>query len=641
MLRLFSPKPNDRARHSLKVSWLGGIVRFLFLLVSLFVLVLAASAQDADPGLQVQPHLLQPGEHGIGQTVPDVTVKDLAGHELALSRLQGGKPLVILMFSAFCPVSDKYGPELARLETDYTNRGVAFLFVDSISSETITDLLGYVSNYHLHSPVVPDPRGALAQVLEATTTTEAFVLDPARTLVYRGAINDQYGLGYTKGAPLRTYLRDALDAVLQGRHPAIAATTAPGCNLDLPAVPVTTQTDLTYYREISRIFQANCVDCHHVGGNAPFSLETLSDVVGNAGRIRQAVVRGAMPPWFAAKLPGQTESPWANDRSLSDRDKTDLLAWLNSDCPAGDPADAPITRVYSTRWKIGEPDVVLQLPQPIPVKAEGFMPYQYRTIQTSFPEDRWVQAYQIMPTARAVVHHVIVSLDTNNDDSMDSLLESGATGFWAVYVPGFDCREYPPGFARKLPAGAKLKFQIHYTPNGRATDEQLRIGLVFAKEPPQYEIHTLGIPQLKLDIPPGVHRHVETAEYHVTRDMEITGYQAHTHLRGVAFRYDLLKTNGASEVLLDLPRYDFNWQLQYDYIHPKLVPAGSTIKVSAVYDNSADNPANPDPTREVKWGNQTYDEMMIGYVEYFRPALPAISSSHKNRTGLSVHPHRL
>ncbi len=639
MPRLFFPR-NDWARYKVRVPKLKGGPQVRCLLVLFIAVMLQVRAQDAGQELKVPPRPIQADKYGVGQLVPDVTFNDLSGRELSLGRFQGHKPLVIFIFSAYCPVSNKYGPELARLENDYAAKGVSFLFVAPTASETTQDIRDYVAKFHLKSLVVKDAHNALVQALAATTTTETFVLDAARKLVYRGAINDQYGLGYSRGAPTRTYLRDALEAVLHGQLPAIAATTAPGCDLDLPVDSgATTNATLTYYHQISRILQANCINCHHAGGIGPFSLETLPDVIGNAGRIRQAVMRGVMPPWFAAPQPGQTESPWANDCSLSEADKTDLLAWIESNCPVGNPADAPVPRVFPSNWKIGEPDAVLQLPEPVPVKAEGFMPYQYRTIETSFPEDRWVQAYQIMPTARSVVHHVIVSLETNGEDA-DSLLESGATGFWAVYVPGFDSRVYPPGFARKLPAGAKLKFQIHYTTNGRAAEDQLKIGLVFAKQPPQHEIHTLGIPQLKLDIPPGVHRHVETAEYHVANDMQVTGYQAHTHLRGIAFKYQLIKTNGQTETLLDIPRYDFNWQLQYDYIHPKLIPAGSTIKVLAVYDNSADNPANPDPTKEVKWGYQTFQEMMVGYVEYYRPS-PAIASKPKTPVEISTHVLRL
>lgn len=635
MPRLFFPRLNDWAGYKIRVPKLKWILQVLCLLVLSAAVFLEARAQDAGQDLKVSPHPLPAEKFGVGQIVPNVIVNDLSDHELNLGRLQGNKPLVIFIFSAFCPVSNKYGPELARLENDYAARGISFLLVAPTTSETASDLTNYIAKYHLKSPVVKDAHDVLVQALGATTTTETFVLDAARKLIYRGAINDQYGLGYSREAPSHTYLRDALEAMLHGQSPAIAATTAPGCDLDLPAASsADAKPALTYYHQISRILQANCINCHHSGGIGPFSLETLPDVVGNSGRIRQAVKRGVMPPWFAAPQPGQTESPWANDCSLSQADKANLLAWIEANCPAGDPADAPVPRVFSSNWKIGEPDAVLQIPEPVPVQAEGFMHYQYRTIETSFPEDRWVQAYQIMPTARSVVHHVIVSLETNGEDA-DSLLESGATGFWAVYVPGFDSRVYPPGFARKLPAGTKLKFQIHYTPNGHATEDQVKIGLVFAKQPPQHEIHTLGIPQFKLDIPPGVHRHLEIAEYHVANDMQVTGYQAHTHLRGIAFRYQLIKTNGETETLLDLPRYDFNWQLQYNYIHPKLIPAGSTIKVFAVYDNSADNPANPDPTKEVKWGYQTFKEMMIGYVEYYRPT-PVGMSNPQNPAEIST-----
>jgi thiol-disulfide isomerase/thioredoxin len=624
----------DPRRASLKM-----IKRLFFLFVLLSARVFEAAAQNAGPELGVQPEVLKASEYGIGHLVPDVIIKDLQGREMSLSKFKGNKTLVILIFSADCPISNKLGPELRRLEKEYAEKPVIFLLVTPVAVETTSDIMEYVSKYQLQSTVVHDVDGALANRLGATTTTESFVLDAARTLAYRGAINDQYGLSYGKNAPTRTYLRDALDAVLRGVPPVIAATTAPGCALDLPKAQANiTKTVPTYHNQVSRILQANCVECHHPGGVAPFSLETSHDVIANAGMIKQQVARGKMPPWFAARTPGQTESPWVNDRSLSAQDKADLLAWLNSDRPPGDPADAPIARTFSSQWNIGEPEVIFQLPEPVSVKAEGFMPYQHRTIQTSFPEDRWVQAYEIMPTARSVVHHAIVSLQADTKDA-DSLGELGATGFWAVYVPGYTYRIYPRGYARKLPAGAKLNFQIHYTPNGQATQDQLKIGLIFSKQPPQYEIHALGIPQPGIDIPAGVHRHVETAEYHVSADMNVTGYQAHTHLRGKAFRYELIATNGETETLLDIPNYDFNWQLQYDYVQPRFIPAGSTIKVLAVYDNSVDNPANPDPTKNVKWGDQTYDEMLIGYVEYYRPRrTAAIPSTQIDSTNALDHP---
>jgi hypothetical protein len=595
------------------------IQRLIFLLMLPLSYAFEISAQEGEQMFTVQPRVLKASEYGVGHLMPDATVKDIQGREIKLDAFKSDKALVIINFSANCPISNKLGPELARLERDYASKQVAFLFVTSIAGETTPDIMEYVSKYQLKSPVVHDADGALAKILRATTTTEAFVLDAARTLVYRGAINDEYGLGYSKDASARTYLRDALDAVLSGESPAVAATTAPGCALDIPDAQATvTKTPLTYHYQISRILQANCVECHHAGGIAPFGLETFNDVIANAGMIRQQVALKTMPPWFAAKQPGEIESPWANDRSLSKQDRTDLLAWLNSNRPQGDPADEPIARQFPSKWIIGEPDIILQLPEPVSVKAEGFMQYQYRTIRTSFPEDHWVQAYEIMPTARSVVHHVIVTVHEKGADAEKS--ESGISGYWAAYVPGDSYRIYPNGYARKLPAGATLKFAIHYTPNGQATQDQLKIGLIFARHPSQYEIHVMGIAQTNLNIPAGDPNHLETAQRLVSEDMNVTGYQAHTHVRGKSFKYELLKADGTTETLLDIPHFDFNWQLQYDYAQPKLIPGGSHIKVTAVYDNSVNNPANPDPTRNVKWGPQTYEEMMIGYIEYYTPA---------------------
>jgi hypothetical protein len=398
--------------------------------------------------------------------------------------------------------------------------------------------------------------------------------------------------------------------------PEIAATTAPGCALDLNQPKVVTNHALTSHKDISRILQTNCVSCHHQDGIAPFSLETLADVKEHAGMIKKQVDRGAMPPWFAAKQEGRSHE-WANDRALSERDKKDLLAWLNSDRAEGDLADAPLPRKYEEQWMIGKPDAVVEVPKPIQVKAEGVMPYQRAVIETSFPEDRWVQAYEVAPSARAVVHHVIVNMHEKGSKLIGR--ENGAEGFWAAYVPGNSYRVMPEGFAKRLPAGAKLTLQIHYTPNGKATQDQIKIGLIFAKQPPQYEMHVTSLAQPRLSIPPGAANHVVTKEQVIPANMMLTGYMAHMHVRGKAFKYEVTTPDGKSETLLDIPRYDFNWQLQYDLAQPKFLPAGSTVKITAVFDNSVGNPANPDPSRTVHWGEQTYDEMMIGYVEHFTP----------------------
>ncbi len=573
-----------------------------------------------DKSITEGPITLKASDHGVGQLVMDVPLTDIEGRECKLSSFKQSKALVLAYFSATCPISGKLGPELERLEKELSAKNVTLLLIDPIPNESIDEMKAFVSKYGIKAPIIHDKTNAITQALQAKTTTEVFVIDAARTLVYRGAISDQYGLGYQLDAPRQSYLRDALASLLNGHPISISATTAPGCALDIPESKTSiAKSDATYHHQISRIIQNNCVECHHKDGLAPFSLETYADVIEHAGMMKKQISRGAMPPWFAAPQANQHGSLWMNDRSLSETDKTTLLTWLNSERPLGDAKDAPLPMQHSKDWIIGKPDVVFQLTKPIDIKAEGTMPYQTVIVPTGLTEDRWIQSYEITPTNRAVVHHVIVKIINKGGSATEDEVRSEREGFWAAYVPGNSYRVLPDGFAKKLPAGASIHFQIHYTPNGKVTQDQLKIGLKFATKAPQYEIHVLGLTNPRLNIPAGAANHVETHQQNVPADMTLSGYMAHMHVRGKSFKYEVTYPDGHTETLLDIPHYDFNWQLQYTLNKPKIILKGSTVKTTAVYDNSANNPANPDPTKNVRWGQQTYDEMMIGYVEYFLP----------------------
>jgi mono/diheme cytochrome c family protein len=551
-----------------------------------------------------------------GRQVPDVAFTDLTGkpHRTADAARYAG--MAIALSSSTCPVSKRQMPSLAKLEQELSNRGIALLVLNPMKTETDDEIRAQVAAAGVRSTVCHDATQALAQALQARTTTEVFLLAPDRTLVYRGALDDQYGPTFSREAPTVSHLLEAADALKAGRKPRRPMTEAPGCELDLGPRPAAASTSLSYHRDVARILQQHCVDCHRPEGIAPFRLDTAAAVTERAKTIRRVVTEGQMPPWFAAPPTGGKPSPWANDCALPASDRRDLLAWLDSaDRPRGDPADAPKPRTYPGAWSIGQPDAVLPISRPHAIKADGFMRYEHDTIETSFPEDRWVQAYEILPTARGVVHHVIVRCVRQGEKPKFG----GAEDYWAAYVPGNGSHVYPTGFARKLPAGATLTFQIHYTPNGQATTDQLKIGLRFAKTPPRHEMRTVGLANLRLDIPPGAARHVETLVRPVPVDLPITALMAHMHVRGAAFKFELLGADGSVETLLDLPRYDFNWQLRHDYVEPRVLPQGSRVRITAVFDNSAANPANPDPTQRVRWGEQTSDEMMIGYVEYYVP----------------------
>lgn len=569
-------------------------------------------AAQAEPVRQA-PRRIPAGEHGVGRRVADLELRGLDGATRRLSEIAPRRPLVLALASSSCPISRKYAPSLARLEDACRARGVAFAYLAPIAADSAADLAALAKEQGFDGPLARGPEAARA--LGALTTTDCFLLDASRTLVYRGAVDDQYGLGYSLDAPRATYLGDAVDALLSGRDPAVAATWAPGCALD-PGPREAPSAPPTWHGRISRIVQRACLDCHRKGGLGPFPLETASDLAAHRGMIRKVVESGAMPPWFAAPPREGEPSPWANDRALAAQEKADLLAWLAGGLPEGDPAEAPSAKSFPSDWRIGKPDVVFELPREVEVKAEGTMGYVNLEVPTRFAEDRWVKAIEIRPTAPEVVHHVLVWA---KEPARKGRLED-PLAYFAVYVPGQSTAEYPDGFGRPLPAGSKLKFQMHYTPNGKAAADRTKIGLVFAKDVPRYRVRTASIANPFLRIPAEAADHAEKARIPVPLEVEVLSYFPHMHLRGKSIRYELLTRDGKREPLLEIPRYDFNWQLSYRYAERRRLPAGSTIEVTGRFDNSRNNPANPDSSKEVRWGEQTHEEMLIGFVEFVVPA---------------------
>jgi peroxiredoxin len=572
-----------------------------------------ADAEEVAAPVREGPRVLDPREHRVGELVPDVAFTDADGKAGKLSDFRG-KPLVVVARSVTCPICRKYGPRLAALEDEYREKGVAFLVLGVAEHDDEGEIRKDRKTRGFEAPWVPHGKSSLASALGVRSTAEVFVIDGARTLVYRGAVDDQYGLGYALAEPREEYLRRAIDAALSRRPPAVQATTAPGCVIDLSereeddAAP-------TYHGRVSRILDRHCVDCHRDGEAGPFPLDTLEDARGNRAMIRLMVERRLMPPWFAEG----DSVPMRNDGSLSERDRGALLAWIEAGCPEGDEGDAAVPIARAPGWRIGEPDVVLQTPRAIAVPAEGVVPYKYAWIRTDFDEDRWIQAFEVRPTHPQVVHHVLVFAHYPYDHprAEDQPRDrNGLGGYFAAMVPGQGHLVFPDGAARFLPKGTRLRFQIHYTPNGDAVEDQPKLALRFADGPPEREVRSRGIFNTRFEIPPGAARHEVKARVRFGGPVRLLSLTPHMHVRGTAFRYVLHLPDGTRRTLLDVPRYDFNWQLNYELREPIDVPAGAVMHCTAWYDNSARNPANPDPTATVGFGEQTWDEMMIGYVEY-------------------------
>jgi hypothetical protein len=363
------------------------------------------------------------------------------------------------------------------------------------------------------------------------------------------------------------------------------------------------------------VVQENCVVCHRTGGIAPFSLESRADVVRRRDKILSAVSEGRMPPWFA-----DTVGVWENDRSLSHAERITLLSWLQKPddqlAAAVEPEreTIPYEGPDSGEWGIGAPDVVLGFPWRIRLEPEGDIPYQYIYVHTNFPTDVWIQAMQIMPSVPEVVHHALAFIEEPGLPWSEQ--ELGLSGFFAAYGPGHFGVQYPEGQAKRLPRGAVLKFQMHYTPNGEVVRDSTTIGFVFAKEPPVYEVVTVAASDTTFRLWPRLSKQDVSADYVFEEDVLLTGFLPHMHLRGSAFDYRVKFPSGEVRDLLRVHNYDFHWTTEYILKDPVPVPAGSVLTATGRFDNSGRNQHNPNPNAFVRFGDQTYEEMMTGFFHY-------------------------
>lgn len=441
---------------------------------------------------------------------------------------------------------------------------------------------------------------------------DAFVFDAKKTLVYRGAIDD----APFSGSAEKHFLLDALRAATSAQPAAVPATAYSG-RPHQPRTDVVAAKDLTWHRDIARLFEARCNTCHHDGGNAPFAFGGYADIKKRVKMIDQVVESGQMPPWFADK---KVSHAFQNDRSLSVREKKALLEWIEAGAPEGSPEDAPLARTWLKEWSIGKPDKVYAIPEPYKIPASGVIQYKYCWVKTDLPEDMWIQKMEVRCSQPQVVHHVLVFLEDPPKDTgkrrFGPEFQAGLTGYFAGLVPGEQTSIYLPGRAKKLPAGASLKFQIHYSPNGKAVEDLVEIGFVFAKAPPEIEIKTSAATNTMLRIPPGKPDYVSKATYRFSKPGTIYSFAPHMHVRGAAFKYEIIFPDGKTIVPLDIPKWDFNWQYRYELTDPIEVPRGTKVISTAVFDNSEKNPANPDAKKTVHFGEQTFDEMHIGYFEW-------------------------
>jgi peroxiredoxin len=539
-------------------------------------------------------------ETALGRRIANFVLPDVVGKQIGMADFVEKRALVVVFLGTECPIGNAYIPVLKDLRREYADKGVEFLAVNAIPSDSAEAVAAHAKKYEIDFPLLVDGEQAAVQQFDAERMTEVFVLDERRVVRYHGRIDDRVGYDYRRDEPRRKDLAIALDEVLAGKPVSVAETETAGCLITRRGRQ---QKAEVTYADVAPILKQHCVDCHHPGTAAPFSLLRYEDAANWSEMIGEVVQQRRMPPWHADPRFGHFE----NERRLPQKDIDTLSAWVAAGAPRGSVGDAITGVDVSEGWRI-KPDVVFEIPEEFKVPASGTISYKYFRTPTNFTEDTWLQAAECRPGNRAVVHHIIVFYRDPKTKKREWI---------AATAPGAEPVVFPAGLGRKIPAGAELIWQVHYTANGKDEVDRSQVGFVFCKERPKYNVKTHDISNPLFQIPAGDANFKVQSFVPVQKNAVVLSYFPHMHVRGKSFEYEAVYPDGRQEKLLSVPHYDFNWQNTYRLKEPLHFPKGTMIRCTAHYDNSSANPANPDPAKTVKWGDQTWEEMMIGYVDYY------------------------
>ena len=553
----------------------------------------------------------------IGSQVAAFQLQDFRGKEVKLADFEADF-LVVAFLGTECPLAKLYAPRLSALNDEFAN--VGFVGINANSQDSITEMRAYAEKHGINFPLLKDSGNRVADQMNAVRTPEVFVLDKDRKVQYWGRIDDQYGVGYIREKPTRNDLQTALKELLAGKAVTQPICESVGCHIGRVR-EANEQSEVTYSNQIVRILRKNCVECHRAGEIAPFALTDYDEVVGWAETIAEVVRDQRMPPWHANPKYGH----FTNARLMSDEDKRLIYQWVENGAPKGDASQIPEPPKFAAHgWTLPrKPDVVLSMrDKPFNIPAEGTVEYQYFVVDPGFKEDKYVTAAEVIPGNRGVVHHSVIFVRPPGGERQRGI------GWLTAYVPGQSTNILEEGQARYVPAGSKLVFQQHYTPNGSPQQDLTKLGLIFA-DPKDVEEEVVTVIALNrnFEIPPGASDHkVEAWESGFPSNGKLLAIAPHMHLRGKSFRF-IAHRNGAEQIVLDVPNYDFNWQHAYKLAEPKPVK-DMRIQCIAHFDNSEDNLVNPDPSQTVRWGDQTWEEMVVAY---FDVAVPKGTTAELNQ----------
>ena len=538
----------------------------------------------------------------VGDRVENFRLMDHTGASHELHYFADAPAMVLMTHNTSCPTLSDSLQSLTSIHQQFAPEGAEIMLINSDLRDNRSSVQAAADQAGIELPILLDTTQIIGENLLAATAGETLVIDPSTwTLAYRGDAD---------GAKL------AVAQLVQGDTvTAVSRTNATsGCLVDFPELARRAEhKTISYADTIAPMLNDNCVSCHREGGIGPWAMTNYNMVRGFSLMIREVVRTQRMPPWHADPHVGE----FSNDRSLSDEQIRTLVHWIEAGSPRGEGADLLAQSAQQwPMWVMGEPDVIIEIP-PEDVPASGVVDYKYKMVTNPLDQDVWVKAAEIIPGDRSVLHHVITSFgELETEGRRAGRLKRGTGGGLGGYVPGAVGKPFPEDTGILLPAGATIEFQMHYTPAGLATTDTSRMGLYLHKAPPKHKLGSMILLNPRILIPAGAPNHSEVMVRTFDQDVLVYSLLPHAHYRGKASEFVAHLPDGTKETLLSVPRYDFNWQTNYDLEEPRFLPAGTKMVHRTWWDNSARNPANPDATRDVPWGQQSWDEMLFGSVRY-------------------------
>ena len=567
----------------------------------------------------------------MGANPLELELPTLSGERSALGKLAGEKGTVVMFLQFDCPISAEYSAQLVRLEKQYKPKGLQFVGVMADQQDR-AELQKRAAEYGLKFPILHDSKFVLADSLGAKTTPEVFLLDKQGKTLYSGRIDDSWTARMRRNpAPKSSDLVAAMDAMLAQKPIQVTRTDAVGCPIERPQKKAA-DSKVTYHRDIAPILQEKCQACHRPGEVAPFSLTSYQQAMRWRDLLVEVVEKKQMPPW----LPSGGYH-FRGERKLEEEEIQKIRQWVKDGCAEGDFAQAPLPKQFAEGWQLGEPDLILELPQDMVIGPEGKDLFRCFALPTNLPEDKYVVAYELRPGNRRVVHHTLHFLDFEGrgrklsadwkanpkDKSGDSgpgytvsmgvgFAPSGEMGGWA---PGISPKFLPNDTAYILPKGSDFILQIHYHRTGKEERDRTRVGLYFARQPVNRFVQPLIVPGNFLLIPPNKADFTVKNTVWLAKDALMHSVDPHMHLLGRKFVMHITEPGGEKHEVIRIDDWDYNWQEIYFLNQPKRLKAGTRIDIEAVFDNSATNPNNPSsPPSWVRFGEQTTNEMCFMFI---------------------------